>query len=657
MNEKIKKIKLRCDRNIINKKKIVKQISEYDYISFDIFDTLLKRNVSEPKDVFKLMVVIQPELNKEFPSYRINAEQEARKKKNGKEVTLREIYQCLNDYTDTQKEKLMQLEMETEKSVLVPNLPMIEIYNTCIENKKEVLITSDMYLPLSFVEEVLRLNGITGYKKLYLSSDTMCTKSDGTLFSLILKEQNISPAQLLHIGDSIVSDCINPRKHGIHSCYIPGHLNNTERINHNLDGKLSMSLLNSMVNNNVCKFTNWYEAFGYDSFGVFLYGFSRWLYQNLKNEGIQKVYFFSRDGYIMKKAFDTTIHDDSISTFYLEVSRRSLRIPVLWMDSSFKTLLSMISPSKLISLRSVFDGAGLEIEEYLPLINQYGFDSESSFDRSTIMENTALTELYEQLIPAIEEVSKKEYVFLKKYLMQNKISGKFAIVDIGWSGGMQRYLSQTLDKLEIKHEIYGYYIGIADYYKRNTSVVNDLRLKGYLFDFKNNKNEQDKRSSFVGLFESLFLEQDGSVKNYHEEKGTITALRYPYEYIIDGKPSVELNNIRKLQEGAMKFLKDAVNTHYLDYFQYSADELFYGIYKTGCNPTADDIRKFGDFKFFDEGVTNKLASPRTIFYYAVHPNAVKKDFLESRWKVGFMKKLFKVKAPYNKLYKALLRFK
>lgn len=39
-------------RSSINVAYILEQIEKYDVISFDIFDTLLKRNVSTPIDVF-----------------------------------------------------------------------------------------------------------------------------------------------------------------------------------------------------------------------------------------------------------------------------------------------------------------------------------------------------------------------------------------------------------------------------------------------------------------------------------------------------------------------------------------------------------------------------------------------------------------------------
>ena len=658
MKKQIHQIKQKLNTGRIDTEKLIRLIDSYDVISFDIFDTLLKRDVMEPKDVFRLMAVTKPALGKDFAQRRVLAESAARDAKQGQEVTLSEIYQQMEELTDEQRNAFMQLELHTEEQVLGKNIPMMQVYQACLRKGKTVLITSDMYLPVSFIEHVLEKNGVSGYHQLYLSSDRMCTKQDGSLFSLILQEQKCQPARVLHIGDSRYSDYHTPRKLGLGAYWIPKNLVNTERLDLTRSGKLSLSVLNAAVNNRVPRFQDWYEAFGYDSFGLLLYGFSNWLYRELKEKNIQKVYFFSRDGYIMKQAFDLLYQDTSLQTYYLEVSRRSLRVPVLWMDPSFDTILSMISPSKLISLRTIFDGVGLDIENHQSLIAAYGFDMATTFDRKTIRDQAPLKELYRQLIPEIERVSKGEYEMLRHYLDQNEIGGTFAIVDIGWSGGMQRYLSQTLDKLEIRHEIYGYYIGIADYFKRNTEVVPDLNLNGYLFDFMHHENETDKRNSFVGLFESLFLEQGGSVKQYQPaEDGTVCAVRYPYEYLVNGKPTAELKRIQKLQAGALRFIRDVSALPYLRCFRYTADELFYGIHKTGCTPSMVDVNHFGDFRFMDEGETTCLAAPKGMEQYLAHPAMLKHDFLGSRWKIGFMKRLFKAKAPYEKAYRVLLKLK
>jgi hypothetical protein len=66
---------------------------------------------------------------------------------------------------------------------------------------------------------------------------------------------------------------------------------------------------------------------------------------------------------------------------------------------------------------------------------------------------------------------------------------------------------------------------------------------------------------------------------------------------------------------------------------------------------------FADFRFFDDGETMYLAKPRKMSDYFLNLKLLKKDFLASRWKIGFMKRLFKINMPYEKIYKFLLRFR
>ena len=46
----------------------------------------------------------------------------------------------------------------------------------------------------------------------------------------------------------------------------------------------------------------------------------------------------------------------------------------------------------------------------------------------------------------------------------------------------------------------------------------------------------------------------------------------------------------------------------------------------------------------------KLCDCKKLLFYMFHPKSLKQDFLDSEWKVGFMKCLFKIKFPYFKLY-------
>lgn len=622
----------------INVAGIIKQINKYDIVSFDIFDTLLKRNIDKPTDVFKY---IEKKKNRSgFCETRIAAEKRARAKKRGMEVTLAEIYaEMPYDFSNE--------ELEAEGELLIANDWILPIYKYALQSKR-IVITSDMYLPEEFICQILEREGINGFERLYLSSTIGKTKCSGELFDLIISELG-KENRLIHIGNSYKSDYEIPQKRGIDAICIPTKVQ--KNIFKLKQTGVEENVLNSFLNNTSPIGKNRYYRFGYEKFGMFLWGYSQWLYKSVKESDIGDVYFFSRDGLIMKKAFDACFND--VHTHYLEVSRRSLRIPILWMNYELSHVIDMISPSKLMSLTTIFDGVGLDINNYYHLIRKYGFTVDSIFERKQILSDKNLNDLYSELGDDIEVVSKREYELLVKYIKQNHLSGKFAIVDIGWSGGMQRYLIEALNKLGIDASVKGYYIGVADYYKRNIDVVSNLDINGYLFDFLHDKDAEDKRSAFVGLFETLFLEQRGSVKNYRLENENVIANRLPYEYLENGKPSFEYRSVMDIQKGALDFVKRFGNME----LNISADTLYEGLSQTGLRPKKEDIDMFAEFRFFDEGEILYLAKPKNLFYYMFHIGDLKRDFLSSRWKIGFMKRLFKINLPYEEMYRIMLKYK
>mgnify|MGYP001196723980 CR=1 FL=1 len=390
-----------------------------------------------------------------------------------------------------------------------------------------------------------------------------------------------------------------------------------------------------------------YFSYGYNTLGPLLLGFSKWIAKECKKRGIGKIYFFSRDGLIMKRAFDI-LGDTHFKTYYMEVSRRSLRVPILWKDHSLGTLMTMVSPSRQISLVSLFDAIGLEIDNYKEQLTACELHKEDVYNRTHVLNDNRIKSLFDLLDKDITVNSKTEYTLLTEYIKQIHLDGKFAVVDIGWSGGMQRFLKIALDTMDINSDIYGYYTGIASYYNRNISVNYKPNMKGYLFDFYNDQNAVDYRSCFVGLYEMLFLERKGSVKNYsRNDNGKIVANRYSYEYEVNGKLTDEVKFITELQDGAIKFVQEHKD-HNIDPTSASKKLL-----KDGCYPTKECLTLFGNFKFFDEGVYSFLANPKKLPVYIYHPKLMKKDLLMSRWKTGFLRKLFKIPINYYHVYSLL----
>lgn len=397
-----------------------------------------------------------------------------------------------------------------------------------------------------------------------------------------------------------------------------------------------------------------YKKFGYNNLGPLLWGFSHWLMDNIEKENISKVYFFSRDGYIMKKAFELIFPQSKVHTSYLEVSRRSLRVPILWKNYSLENVYTMLSPSRFIPIASIFDAVGLDVLNYKSLLSTYGFTFDSVLKRDELLSCTSLKSMYKELFSDIKANSLEEYEKLKLYIHKNNIGGKFAIVDIGWSGGMQRFLQDTLNQMGINNDIYGFYTGVAKYYKRNLINGQPLKLYGYLFDFSKNSHAIDPRSCFVGLYELLFLETKGSVKKYEIDRdNNVCAVRYPYEFSDSPYDKKAVTCIEKVQEGALMYI-----TKHKGEFprEMSSLVLCNSLLHFGQNPSLRDVEMFGDFPFFDEGKRSYLAKPNKLVYYLFHYSIFKKDFMESRWKTGFLKRLLKIPLPYYRIYNLLNKY-
>lgn len=631
----------------------------YDVVSFDIFDTLLKRNVLHPTDIFSIMEKKVSDTVPNFKRHRIDAEKKARLNNKAGEINLEDIYLSFDGLSKEQIKKLIVLEEQIESEYLTINVDMLPFFDYCIKNKKKVLLISDMYLSKDFICTILEREGVTGYTSIFVSSEYNKTKSSEKLYECVYRTERINKKSWLHIGDSYYSDYYIPRRFGIQAIHIPTLNKKVSYFPSRVEQDIRLNSLYAFVNNHLVPRQEKYYQFGYEKFGMFLWGYVTWLKKSFDEKGIKKVYFFSRDGLIMKNAFEILYHNSNIESEYLEVSRRSLRVPVLYLDSRLETLIDMISPSKLISLEMIFDGVGLEIDKYKTLIESFGYTKETVFDRNSILNDKKFNKFYKKLQEEIQQNSKVEYDLLRQFIEEKRITGKFAIVDIGWSGGMQRYLIETLNKMRIENDVIGFYCGVADYCQRNLKHNPDLKLNGYLFDFSTNKDEKDKRSSFVGLFETLFLEQDGSVKKYKlNSEGKVEAVRAKYEYLNeDGTPTYELQAVREIQKGALNFIRDISKISYLDANDFTSDELFYGLKATGTNPTQEELKMFGKFRFFDEGIVNELANPSSLRHYLVRPKNFKSDFLLSRWKTGFLKSLLHLPLSYEKVYDFLYQFK
>lgn len=192
-------------------------LRKYKNISFDIFDTLIERDVSDPSDIFTL---VENETGEpDFRIKRIQAEKIARNKSLSKEVNIDDIYREYNAEKKS-SESLKEVELRLEAEHIHVKKSMLLFYKRCIMEDKNVFLVSDMYLKTKFIDDLLKKCGIYGYKKLYVSCEYKKNKVTSELFGTLLKDEGIMKNDIVHFGDSPKADLLGAWKAGIFSILV-----------------------------------------------------------------------------------------------------------------------------------------------------------------------------------------------------------------------------------------------------------------------------------------------------------------------------------------------------------------------------------------------------------------------------------------------------
>lgn len=117
---------------------VTRKIDEKDIVSFDIFDTLLLRNVYKPTDIFRILAAkVQKNWGiEDFAEMRIDAEKTARTRVKNQEVNLNEIYDELRRSCELPCEEIKKLELDLEYEFIKANPFIKEVYEYAKEKEK-----------------------------------------------------------------------------------------------------------------------------------------------------------------------------------------------------------------------------------------------------------------------------------------------------------------------------------------------------------------------------------------------------------------------------------------------------------------------------------------------------------------------------------------
>lgn len=633
----------------------------YDVITFDIFDTLISRRLSKPKDVFSLMEAflsyqdkwaLYPELINNFTELRVRSEKLAREYKvetsgGEAEVLIEDIYIQLSKLIGLDNcdiEYLIDMEISCEKAVLFKSSKAEEIFNNAIASGAKIAIISDMYLSSNILRELLILCGYNlDNIKVFSSGEEGVSKHSGKLYSLVKRELDIKDDQKwLHIGDNIHSDIENAQKFGIKTLLADWSGNNYQESGHwlvkDIIGCSIRDFLALPQSKTFYDDENTLETIGFKIFGPLLLGYISWFVSLAKEKELDKLVFLARDAHLIQKLYIKYFQDKYFfEQDYMYVSRATA-YKIGLTDWPMHRIWGFFGGKNRKSVKQILNLFRLKEEDYLLDLKEIGFPNAEykPSDEESQKVHWLINKLFSKILNSSAEY-RKEYVSYFKGMFENY--EKIGIVDIGWAGNIQSVIVRALSSQWIDKDFLGLYLATFENAKENESIYN--HMNGWLV---NNGDPADRvkilLSGGVELLELAMADNTGSTKDYKKyENGEILPVR---ENVSDSE-KIYLEKASEIQSGIGKFfnyispLINLLPTESLTSI-FLADPFIRLI----LDPSFDEIESLADITHSESAGDNDsrlaLAKKVSIFSKLTKNDEFEVGMRNSYWKEAFKKR-------------------
>lgn len=539
---------------------MIQEHPEIRVVSFDIFDTIIFRMVSQPADVFEMVgrSALETEALPEwvcptlYRELRITAEQKARelclKGSGSSEVVLDDIMARIS-YACGQKEKLYDLEIQAEQEVCYLN-PDLERFSDFVVGHPDIqfILISDMYLP---EKDIKMLLGKIGFplgllRKIYVSGEYKNSKNNGVLYDIVLKDLGIVSGQLLHIGDNYMQDVVNAKKYGIHTLYydaIPVGEKEFfyEKIKYgNILPKLASFRKYTLAKYYDDNHDDWHRI-GMKYFGPVMTAFAEWILDSADRMGVTEIYPLMREGWfiskLLKNAAGYRKKEYHIKPLY--ISRKAVLLPSLkkWDEEAYEKMLAIPEGTVETILKNFcMEGSVLDAYKDIKL---------TELGHKTIQDENAKEFVRQYLYERkdyIDGMILDETARFMKYLKNFRIDQPFFTVDFGMNGTMQEAIDTICDGNNgISHFLF------ASTPKIFSKLLRGIDIRSFLSGMGGSSRIAEDIYYNVVIFETVMSAPTGTTQGYTEDGKPVLAEflnKNVYQYA------------EKCQQGILDFQKE-----------------------------------------------------------------------------------------------------
>lgn len=513
------------------KQELLKAIDEAETVSFDLFDTLLVRNISSFDDLTAIIDIRLRDRNiniSDFANTRTKAE---KKLSIGRAPRLDEIYaEVLNSTDDinTTADELSEIEYEVDIDTIEARREMVELVNEIIDKGKPVYVTSDCYYSKAKLQEILELIGINQVTDIVVSCEYDTSKTDD-LFGILISIAGTN--NIIHIGDDVVADEESAIRHGIKAFRIYSSIELLESIGslnlscneQSLSDRIRVGMFAANIFNSPFQFENDSKRITVnDSFNIgYLFAapmvmdFARWFEENTVELEIENRWLCARDGFLLKRLYEVMYPDVTAEYFYTS------RI------SAIRAGMESLEDIKYVDSMK-FTG---EVEDNLR--TRFGIDRACVSD-TDIDEDASGLMRYVRPILQNAKVYKENN---KKYIDSvNVKDGDISLFDFVAKGTSQLYIQKL-----VKNHIKGLY-----FMQLEPQFMSDMNLDIIPF-YKEEERENSAIFESYYILETLLTSPEPSVDGFDENGNPVFAK--------ETRSEKDIECVMKAQDGIVEYVK------------------------------------------------------------------------------------------------------
>ena len=452
---------------ITAEQRIARAGSDAKIVSFDIFDTLFVRPWLNPDSLFAYMAdVAHRRWGVEgVDRLRKEAEMHARLVGGSRDPGLNDIYACMAKLLPAPElgTQIRMLEETLEMKALQPRRDVLSAARRLKDQGRRMVLVSDMYLPRSFLQRLLQTHQISCFDDIYVSNEVGLRKDRGDMWAELPRRENVVPADWLHVGDNEHSDLQLPLeagyRHPVHvikaadqfflfnddaAAWIqPQHWQESLLLgllaNRLFVPGLAQQPVTVDVETRVLGIHSLNDL-GYLAFGPALVSFMAWLMKSSKDDGITHLLYASREGHLLKQAHERIGRYLSMpQAAYFLCSRRATVFASIADESSLEPLLKAHfsgSFSDFLRLRLGVD----DLTAFMDRLGQAQMSANCDLPERTTFCRRSLA----ACLDILQDEANKERLAYQTYAQEIIGGQRAALVDIGFSGTIQKALSKFL---------------------------------------------------------------------------------------------------------------------------------------------------------------------------------------------------------------------